>query len=155
MKNFALITLLLSTVFGFSQQLTYKSNGNVYDSQDERIRPSEMRKLLETKPGLLNFYNEARTKKTVGNVMLIGGTALIAADLLVGLGADVKYPGAMTYIGVASMLIAIPVKSGFSKKIRTVVDDYNKEIALSKPKPAIERIAVCVNGNGAGLQIIF
>ncbi len=150
-----IVLLLLGSAMGFSQQLTYKSGGRVYNSQNQKMSPDDVRALLITKPGILNFYNEGRTKKTVGNVFLIGGSAFIVADLLNGLTRDVEYPSALTYIGAAAIIVSIPVKIGYSKKIKTAVTDYNKEIAHVDKKFEIESVSICANGNGIGLKIGF
>lgn len=156
MKTKSLVALLLLTsLFSFSQQLTYKSGGNIFDSNNKKISPSEVRQLLADKPGLLNLYNEGRTKKTVGNVLLIGGLGLIVGDLANGATRDVVYPTALTYLGVASFIIAIPVKIGFSKKIKTVVEDYNKQLVNNDSKIKIESMSLYTNQNGLGIQMTF
>ncbi|HLF53176.1 hypothetical protein [Flavobacterium sp.] len=156
MKTKSLVALLLLTsLFSFSQQLTYKSGGNIFDSNNKKISPSEVRQLLADKPGLLNLYNEGRTKKTVGNVLLIGGLGLIVGDLANGATRDVVYPAALTYLGVASFIIAIPVKIGFSKKIKTVVEDYNKQLVNNDSKIKIESMSLYTNQGGLGIQMTF
>lgn len=156
MKTKSLVALLLLTsLFSFSQQLTYKSGGNIFDSNNKKISPTEVRKLLSDKPGLLNYYNEGRTKKTFGNVLLIGGLGLMATDLITGLTADVHYPTTLTYIGAASFVIAIPIKIGFSKKIKKVVEDYNKQLVNNDSKIKIESMTLYTNQNGLGIQMTF
>lgn len=148
--------LLLHFSIGFAQQLTYKSNGRIFNDQNEKLSPKSVRQLLEAKPGILNYYNEGRSKKTVGNILLIGGTGLIVADLLKGLTADVSYPSALTYLGAAAVIVSIPVKSGYSKKIQTVVKAYNEEIAAAEsPRFRIDQLAMVANGDGIGIKIGF
>ena len=153
MKLILLILMLLHFSIGFSQQFTYKSNGRIFNDQNEKLSPKAVRQILEAKPGLLSYYNEGRSKKTVGNILLISGTGLIVADLLKGLTADVSYPSALTYLGVAAVIIAIPVKSGYSSKIKKVVEVYNEEIAvLEPPRFRIDKVILVANGHGIGLK---
>ena len=51
------------------------------------------------------------------------------------------------------MIIAIPIKAGFSNKIRTVVNDYNKEVADSGFGG--ETVIIFANRDGAGLRMTF
>lgn len=154
-KSLIILLLLLTSLFSFSQQLTYKSGGNIFDSNNKKISPTEVRKLLADKPSLLNLYNEGRTKKTTGNILLLGGLGLIVADLAKGASSDVVYPSALTYLGVASFIVAIPVKIGFSKKIKRVVEDYNKQLVYNDSKIKIESMSLYTNQNGLGIQITF
>ena len=155
-SNVFIALMLLSFCAAFSQQLTYKSNGQILNDQNEKLSPGEVRQLLAAKPGLLSYYNEGRSKKTVGNILLIAGSGLIVADLLKGLTADVSYPSALTYLGAAAVIVAIPVKSGYSRKIKTVINNYNEEItSVTKRDFSIESISVSANGNGVGLRIGF
>ncbi|TRW91039.1 hypothetical protein [Flavobacterium sp. GT3R68] len=154
MKTKLLITLFLFTsLFSFSQQLTYKYGGRIFDSKNQKMSPTEVRELLAKQPGLLNYYNTGRTKKTVGSVMLYGGFALLATDFLIAASTESGYPTALTYVSIASIIIAIPVKIGYSKKIKTVVKDYN---LLEKPTTfTVEKINFVSNKNAIGVALTF
>jgi hypothetical protein len=116
-----------------AQELIYKSNGNILNAENIKISPDKVRELLANNEKLLQEYNLGRSKKTVGNVLLIGGMGLLAGDLMLGLFSPIDandldkkiYPSTLTYIGLTSVLVAIPVKIGFSKKIKNVVIQYN------------------------------
>ncbi|RTY95219.1 hypothetical protein EKL32_07255 [Flavobacterium sp. GSN2] len=117
------------------------------------MSPTEVRELLAKQPGLLNYYNTGRTKKTVGSVMLYGGFALLATDFLIAASTESGYPTALTYVSIASIIIAIPVKIGYSKKIKTVVKDYN---LLEKPTTfTVEKINFVSNKNAIGVALTF
>ena len=51
----------------FSQELTYKSGGRIFNSDGKKMSPTEVRELLSAEPGMLQFYNAGRSKKTIGN----------------------------------------------------------------------------------------
>ncbi len=155
MKKLFYLTFLFFSITTFSQKINYKGNGNVYDSNDKRISPNEVRKMISNNPTLLNLYNEGRGKKTIGNVLLNGGAALIVSDLAVGATADVTYPTALTYVGLGSLLLSIPIKVGFSKKIDNVVEDYNKNIVYRKSSFEINDLILITNQNGIGFQLLF
>lgn len=81
---------------------------------------------------------------------MIGGFAMVTADLLVGLNADVSYPSALTILGATSVIAAIPVKIGFSKKIRNTVDGYNNKSKLGINETELQLIT---NRNGVGFRV--
>ena len=138
-----------------AQEIVYKSNGNIYDANKNRLTPDSVRALLADNEELLYRYNQGRTKKTVGNVLMIGGLAFLTADMIIALKAAVVYPGALTYIGAAAFVIAIPVKLGFSKRIKNVVDQYNNNNNNNNNKSVgfINDIQVITNQNGIGMRV--
>jgi hypothetical protein len=144
----------------FSQSLVYKSNGNILDSEKQKISPDKVRELLANNEKLLSDYNAGRSKKTVGNVLLIGGSALIVTDLITALttsyglkdGSEKGFPTALTYIGVAALIIAIPVKIGFSKKIKSVVSEYNNQKTVGY-ESNYQKLDLITNSNGIGLRL--
>ncbi|RAR48498.1 hypothetical protein [Flavobacterium lacus] len=154
MKNLFCLTFLFLSTLTFSQQLVYKGNGKISDSNGIKLSPDEVRNIISTNPSLLNLYNEGREKKTIGNVMLIGGATLVVADIAIGATADVKYPTALTYIGVGSLLLSIPVKVGFSNKIKKTVHEHNKRLVYTKAIE-IQDFSFITNQNGIGFQITF
>lgn len=149
-KQLFILLFFVCSVQSFSQKLVYKSNGNILNSENQKISPDQVRELLKDNQKLLDEYNAGRTKKTAGNVLIIGGFALLTADLLTGLTADVKFPTALTYAGLAALVIAIPVKIGFSNKIEKVVEDYNNQLTTGYNKPKLDLIT---NSNGIGLRL--
>ena len=159
-KLFLFIFLLFANFYSFSQKISYTSNGNIQNSEKKNISPNEVRVLLKDNQQLLDNYNAGRDKKTIGNVSLIGGPLLIVTDLILGLTANVgsqngsekTYPSALTYIGFAAIAVAIPVKIGFSKKIRNVVSEFN---SLDKVGfvPNDNKLYLISNSNGIGLRL--
>ena len=150
-----------------SQKIVYKSNGNIVNSENQQISPDQVRELLKDNQKLLTDYNDGRSKKTVGNVLLIGGSALIVTDMITNLFSKQKltystdlshsiikvenriYPSVFTYIGIVAIIVAIPVKMGFSKKIENVVTEYNNQNATGYNNPKLDLIT---NSNGIGLR---
>ena len=150
-----IITFLLVALSSFSQQITYKSGGNILDSKNDKMSPTAVRALLSKNTDLLNLYNAGRTKKTVGNIFFYGGLGLIVTDLANGAFNDIIYPTALTYIGITCVVVSIPVKIGYSKKIKTVVNYYNKQVVFNDHNLKIESINLVTNTNGLGFQITF
>jgi hypothetical protein len=143
----------------------YKSNGNILNSENQKISPDQVRELLKDNEKLLTDYNVGRSKKTVGNVLIIGGFGLLATDVLIGATSDGNttvtgnsiqternYPSALTYIGVAALIIAIPVKIGFSKKIKNVVTEYNNQMTTGYNEFKKTKLDLITNSNGIGLR---
>ena len=95
MKGMITTLFLVMTIAGFSQQLTYRSGGNVYEG-DNKLSSDQVRSVLANNSEALSLYNGGRNKKTWGNVLFYGGTSLVVANLVVGLTKDdtsVSYPG--------------------------------------------------------------
>ncbi|HEX8268981.1 MAG TPA: hypothetical protein VF581_03740 [Flavobacterium sp.] len=155
MKHLFLFAMLLLATASFSQQLTYKSGGRIYNSNMDEMNAKEMRALLASKPGLLNYYNSGQSKKNIGGFALGFGGGLMIGDLVVALTTTSEYPSIGTYIGAGTALASIPIMSGYSKKLKKVVDDYNKEVAGIEPRNGIDEFAIVASKNGTGIRITF
>jgi len=158
-KSLFFLFLLFCSLQSFSQKLVYKSNGNILNSENQKISPDQVRELLKDNEKLLADYNVGRKKKTVGNVLLIGGSVLIGTVLTVALieseeiqikNSTKNYVQALYIVGLASVIVAVPIKIGFSKKIKNVVTDYNNQLATGYNKPKLDLIT---NSNGIGLRL--
>lgn len=169
-KRILFLVFVLSSLQSYSQNLVYKSNGNIRDSENNKISPDKVRVLLANNEKLLADYNAGRSKKTAGNILLIGGIGLLTADLIHGVTAsgisatpigggqyviqDEKvYPSALTYIGIVAVVISIPVKIGFLKKIKNVVSDYNNQKSVGFNQFQYQKMEFITNSNGLGLRL--
>ena len=167
MIRFLFFTLLfLCSLQLYSQKLVYKSNGTILNSKNQEITPIGVREILANNEKLLANYNAGRTKKTVGNILLIAGSAFIVADLLVGATTDGdttfsgnsiqterNYPSALTFVGLTVLVVAIPIKIGFSNKIKKVVSDYNNSLQLGNNELKIQKTEFIMNQNGVGIRL--
>lgn len=154
-SKFLLFAFLLFSTVTFSQQLTLKSGGRIYDSNNEKLSNSAVKDLLASQPELLEQYKQGRTKASVGGFLLGFGIGMLGADLASGLTQDKTYPTTLTYIGLASTLISIPVMIGHSKKIKKAIDGYNESLLSSRTGFNFEKINVITNQNGIGMRISF
>lgn len=167
-KQLVLVLFFLGSLPSFAQKWIYKSNGTIFNTENQKIIPDQVREVLANNEKLLAEYNAGRSKKTAGNVLLIGGFGLIAADLISGatsdgnttvsgngysIQSDKNYPTVLTYIGVAAVVIAIPIKIGFSKKIRNVVSEYNNLEKLGYSDSNFKKLDLITNSNGIGLRL--
>ena len=161
-KPLLVLLLFFCILQSHAQKLVYKSNGTILNSENQQISPDQVRELLKDNQKLLAEYNAGRSKKTLGNILLIGGSAMVIGDLIVGATSDGNttvtgnsiqternYPSVLTYVGLAAVVVAIPVKIGFSKKIRNVVTEYNNQSATGYNNPKLDLIT---NSNGIGLR---
>jgi hypothetical protein len=154
-SKFLLFAFLLFATVSFSQQLTLKSGGRIYDSNNQKISNATVKDLLASQPELLEQYKQGRTKASVGGFLLGFGIGMLGADLASGLTQDKTYPTTLTYIGLASTLISIPVMIGNSKKIKKAIDGYNESLLSNKTGFNFEKINVITNQNGIGMRISF
>jgi hypothetical protein len=169
-KQFFFLLVFLSTFQSFSQKMVYKSNGNILNSENQKITPDQVREILANNEKLLIEYNGGRTKKTAGNILLIGGFGLLTADLIHGVTAsgiktqpigggnysvqyEKTYPTVLTYIGITAIVIAIPIKIGFSKKIKNAVAEYNNLTTVGYNQINHQELNFITNSNGIGLRL--
>ena len=85
--------------------------------------------------------------------MLIGGLGFLATDLAIGANADVQFPSALTFVGLAAVVASIPIKIGFSKKIKNVVTYYNNQSATGFNQYNNPKLDLITNSNGIGLRL--
>jgi len=131
-SKFLLFAFLLFSTVTFSQQLTLKSGGKIYDSNNKKLSNAAVKELLASQPELLEQYKQGRTKASVGGFLLGFGIGMLGADLASGLTQDKTYPTTLTYVGLVSTLISIPVMIGHSKKIKKAIDGYNESLLIHK-----------------------
>jgi hypothetical protein len=155
MKTFFLtIAFSLISLISFSQQISTKK-GVVYDSNNKPMSKDEVRKLLASKPELLQKYNSGVAKASVGGFVLGLGLGFMAGDLVGELITRRGYPTIFTYIGAANIAIGLPITLGYEKKIQFAVDGYNSSLTTNKTSFNIEKINFITNQNGIGMQITF
>ena len=161
MKNILLILALLVGFTAFSQGLTLGKQpskeiklekGRFYIA-GEPIPSYQMKKVFASNLHSLKLYKQAKSKETLGGALLGIGTAMTVVDLAIGLFSDVKYPTALTYVGLGAVVVSIPVLSGRRKKIEEAVKSYNE--GLKNTTSADFDMNAIVNQNGVGIQIQF
>jgi flagellar basal body-associated protein FliL len=166
-KQLFFILLFFCVLQSHSQKLVYKSNGNILNSENQQISPNQVRELLKDNEKLLANYNTGRSKKTVGNILLVTGPVFLVvgtfAYVISGFESgmngnyvkesDRAIPKIIAYVGLAELLIAIPVKIGFSKKIRNVVTEYNSQKAIGYNQLNTPKLDLITNANGIGLRL--
>lgn len=156
MKNsIKIILLLLVCQFSFAQKLVYKNRGNITDDKGKNLSSNEVRSLLANNETLLEEYNIGRTKKTVGNVLLVGGATLAYVPTVIQLYNGKPVSTGLFAVGIVSMLIAIPVKIGFTKKIKHVVSEFNNQKLIGETNFKIRSTNFIANSNGLGFRLTF
>ncbi|MGL2963508.1 hypothetical protein ACSVH2_06775 [Flavobacterium sp. RSB2_4_14] len=154
MKKIIILVFLISSLLTFSQQITY-TKGKFY-VKGEQISTRETQKLLATNVKSATLFKQAKSKESLGGFLLGFGIGLTVGDLAIGLFSDKDYPSALTYVGVSSIAVSIPILSGRKKKIEEAIDIYNKE----NPNNTLGfhnkySVNAITNQNGLGFQINF
>ncbi|GAB3710242.1 hypothetical protein [Flavobacterium koreense] len=168
MKHLILLLLLTSSFFCFSQDvLTFKSTSRVFNSDNVKLTSTEVRDLFASNPVALRLYNSGKTKQTIGNILLYGGLSTVITKHLVNISDSnivnnqYGYPtikktsNALYFVGAGAVLIAIPIKIGFSKKIKRSVSIMNEDLKTPKTSFNIESTSFISNSNGVGFSITF
>lgn len=168
MKKIITALFLMLSLASFSQQLTYKSGGAVYGSDNKKLSPDEVRKLMANNSEALSLYNEGRNKKTWGNVLFYGGIGLVATNLILGMtthNSAVSGSGSYTtvksertdmtaaIIGGALIVASIPIKIGYSNKIKSALTKYNNGVAENYLRNA--KTTLISSRNQIGFRIEF
>jgi hypothetical protein len=153
MKKLVLVVLFFVTNVMFSQQITLDKGK--YFVNGQQISTRETRQLLLTDYKATRLFQKAKSKGEIGGLFLGAGIAMTVTDLAIGLFSDAKYPTAITYAGLATMAISIPILSGRSKKIKEAIDSYNQ---TAKQLGSIDydiNYQIVANQNGIGIQLNF
>jgi hypothetical protein len=162
-KQFFFIMCLIFFHQSFAQQLIYKPNGNILNSENQKIQPDQVRELLANNQQLLDKYNAGRSKQTAGNIMMYGGLGLAIG----GFAYETNKANNSTFgtydgnqylksiIGGVIIIISIPIKIGFSKKIKSVVSDYNNGLKVSNNDFKIQKTEFITNQNGIGVRLVI
>ena len=154
MKNLIkFVLLLLACQLTYAQKLVYKNCGNIKDDKGENLSSAEVRTLLSSNQTLLEEYNIGRSKKTVGNVLLVGGLSLSTGVSAIQLFAGQPVSIELVAVGFVSMLVAIPVKIGFTKKIKNVVAEFNNQKSVTSANFNIQSMDLIANSNGFGIKL--
>lgn len=162
MKHLIFLLLLTSSFLCFSQDvLTFKSTSRVFNSDNVKLTSTEVRDLFETNPEALKLYNVGMTKKTIGNILLYGGISTVVIKHISALNRTndgpnfESYSNVLYFVGAGAALIAIPIKIGFSKKIKRAVSLMNQDLKNPQTGFNIESTSFISNSNGVGFSITF
>lgn len=153
MKKLFYLFLLLQSFVSFSQQITL-DKGKFYVNGNQ-ISSRETRQLLSSNVKAITLFNQAKSKEGFGGLVLGFGIALTVGDLASAMFSNKEYPSAMTYVGVGSIIVSIPILSGRKRRIKEAIALYNKEnngLGATNTNFQLNAIA---NQNGMGIQINF
>lgn len=177
MKKIALLFLLVLPLLSFAQDtLTYKGSGRIFNSNQQKLTSDEVRSLFANNTEALNLYNSGKTKQTIGNILLWGGATTLVGKFIynatqtkmtsqiVGYGSfgqpiivtnSKTYSNTLLFVSGAIVVIAIPIKLGFSKKIKRAVSLVNEDFKKPTTGFNIESTSFVSNANGFGISITF
>lgn len=167
MKKMLLLLVLFISQFVFSQNsLTMKSGGSVFDGNNQKIDPDTMRDFLKDSPDALKLYNAGRSKKTTGNILLWSGITMLVGKYISDVSGDkvevnqnsndVQFKSTtntLYFVAGALIVVSIPIKIGFEKKIKKSVDLINQ--SNSKETTLYLNSEIVANSNGIGFKITF
>jgi len=165
MKKLLLIYLLAST-FSFAQDVyQYKSGGRIFENE-RKLHRDDIENYFGHRKDIMKEYNAGRTKKTVGDILLGGGIGFTVGYHLAQVknnevggkyyGSDVQQSNVPYYIGAAAVIISIPVRIGYSKRIKNAVHLMNQELLNQKKEQSYNiEYNIIGNSNGVGIKMTF
>ena len=166
MKNLIIVMLFISGLSFAQETHTFKSGGRVFEN-GKRLTSADVETSFNHKPEIMKLYNNGRNRKTVGNILFWSaiGTGVIKfiSDTNEPITSDnrgnvyAKQTSNVLYFVTGSMvLIAIPIKIGFQKKIKKSILLMNEEIKSQKQDTGLNlETNIIANTNGVGLKITF
>ncbi|MES2864159.1 MAG: hypothetical protein V4666_08585 [Bacteroidota bacterium] len=164
MKILIYAFLFISSL-SFSQEIyTFKSGGRVFEN-GKRIKTSQIETYFGHKPEIVRLYKAGRTQKTIGNVFLYGGVSTFIFTHLSKVSERKIQPNGtfkeassntMYFVGAGIALVSIPIKIGYSKKIKKAVGLMNEEVNSQKQNTGLNfETNIIADANGVGLKITF
>ncbi len=173
MKKIIATLFLMTSLASFSQQLTYKNGGTVYNADNEKLSSDEVRVLLSNNSEALVLYNAGRNKKTWGNALFYGGLGLVVTNLVVAMNTDnttvsgynssnpYSFPAiksdranmTVAMIGGAFIVASILIKISYPKKIKSALAKYND--GLADNYIVNKKITLIASTNQFGLKFEF
>ena len=163
MKNIILALTLLLGLTAFSQGLTLgkeipkevKYERGRFYIDGTQIPSYQMKKIFATNLHSVKLYREAKSKESLGGLLLGLGITLSVVDFAVGVFSDAKYPTVLTYAGAGCIVASIPILSGRKKKVEEAVKSYNDGLKNTSSVEADFGLNAVANQNGVGIQIRF
>ncbi len=167
MKKLFLIAILFVAFSSFSQDLySFKKGGEILEN-GIKISPKNVKEILVNNQTALDLYKVGRNKKTFGNILLSLGIGTLIGKLVrdstsgdgfttLPSGKTVANVTSKTlyYVGAVMIIASIPIKIGFSNKIKQALVLMNQNV--KNPKTTfIESSDIIVNSNGIGVSIKF
>jgi hypothetical protein len=153
MKKTLILFALLFAATAFSQEITIEKNRFLLEGK--KVSEKEVKTVLVSNTEASVLFKSYKTKSTIGGILLGVGSGLILSDIINGAMADVKYPSAATYIGLASLAVSIPVLSGRNKKRDEAIALYNDGLKKSATNDSNFELNIVANQRGYGLQFQF
>ena len=153
MKKLVQLVVLIVGLQSFSQQIVLEKGR--FFVEGKQISSRETKQLLLTDYKATRLFQKAKSKESIGGLLLGLGVALTVSDVAIGISSNVKYPSALTYAGVAVAAISIPILSGRSKKIKDAIDSYNESSKGIGSYNYDLNYHIVANQNGIGIQLKF
>lgn len=167
MKKIILVTLLAIN-FCFSQEIYTSKNGKIFEN-GKRINGEYIQTAFGQNKEILNLYRAGKTKQTIGNILFYGGFATLAIKHLSVINKSKntevtmngpysmqvkqeEWTNTMYYVSFGMIATSIPVKLGYSKKIKSATSLMNDEIKKQKTN---ESLNIIYNQNGVGVSLQF
>lgn len=154
MKNIILTLVLFGFSMSFAQKLEY-NNSKIYQD-GKQLSSFETKQVMASNLKAQYLFKKAKSKESIGGLLLGLGIGGVTADLVMGLTSDVKYPTAITYAGVGLMAVSIPILIGRKKMVQESIEIYNQGLKEEKKTLGDNfELNIVNNSNGVGLRFNF
>jgi len=163
-KSILILLLLVNAKVCAQNAITCTNNGTIFNSDHIKLSPTEYRSLINSNETALKLYNSGRTKKFAGNTLLYGGISIVVIKHIQMLNktktsdwrtGKTQTNNILYYAGAGMILSAIPIKMGFSKKIKKSVLLINEDLQKVDNGFNIDGTYFISNANGIGIGISF
>lgn len=170
MRSIYLILLFTIALNSYSQDtFTYKSGGRIYNSNNQKLNPDDLKELFSSNPKALKLYNSGRSKKTGGNILFWSGLTTLVGKFIYDVKGNhvVKNPNnpneynlkytknTLYYVAGGFIVLSILIKIGYPKKIKKSIMLINDDFKNPKTGFKIDSTNFISNSNGFGISITF
>ncbi len=145
---------LMGSISSLAQTLSYKS-GNIFDANNQRLKHTEVEELMHKDATASALYKKGTAKSYWSPILIGAGSGLLISDLILSVTSKKLYPTALTYVGLGSIAISIPISMHKNHKVKKAVDAYNEYIITQKTTLLIQKTSFISNQNGIGMQLTF
>lgn len=153
MKKLLFIFLFVVATTNAQNTFSYETGGHVSEN-GIKLTPTEVREKFIKNYNALEKYDIGRNKKSWGNFFFYGGLVGIGINAYTYQAGSLTAGPEMLIIGGAMVLISIPIKLNYTKRVKESIELMNASTG-NKPKTVAYQFNIMPTTNGLALSLHF
>lgn len=156
MRNGLIALMLVFASLTYGQESYYYSGwGKIRNSRNEIVSPKEIRSTFINEYEIMQSYRQARTERTVGNVLIGGGLGFALGYTGSAYFGSAIFKPAPVIGGVLLAGIGVSFRLLSKKSMEDTVDMMNNHQRRKKYQSYIDSSQIIVTNDGIGLSVSF